>query len=203
MLVPASAKTDPCAFLPSQEHSTTSPASASSLSGRRAAEKRDALAPFQLIELHSVHRQREPDAGYRIGSDQSAGMSGILQPHQRVAFISEVWSGSLDMAATNLDVRLVPILLQKSPRSDCGIEIRNNRIGGNGFLNQRCVSAPAFESIFLARRPKIFLQQNLPTTAICRSISATQQGGCEPHRFVSAPADRSPSIVRMASGPMS
>jgi hypothetical protein len=53
-------------------------------------------------------------------------------------------------------------LLQKSPRSDCRIEIRNNRIEGNGFLNQRCVSAPAIESILLARRPKIFLQQNLP-----------------------------------------
>jgi hypothetical protein len=67
-------------------------------------------------------------------------------------------------------------------RSDCGIEIRNNRIGGNGFLNQRCVSAPAIESIFLARRPKIFLQQNLHITNYCgaqeRGEFASAFGGC-------------------------
>ena len=37
------------------------------------------------------------------------------------------------------------ILLQKSPRGICGIETRNNRIGTNGFLNQRCACAPDFE----------------------------------------------------------
>ena len=64
---------------------------------------------------------------------------------------------------------MVPILLQKSPRSDCGIEIRNNRIREDGFLNQRCVSAPAIESIFLARRPKIFL---LPAKPAVLAIAA-------------------------------
>jgi hypothetical protein len=40
------------------------------------------LAPFQLIELHSVPCQqaRAGFAGYRIGEDQSAGIAGILQP---------------------------------------------------------------------------------------------------------------------------
>jgi hypothetical protein len=70
--------------------------------------------------------------------------------------------------------RFVPILLQKSPRIKCRIEIRNNRIGGNGFLNQRCVSAPAIESIFLARRPKIFLQQNLPRRDIAHIMAISQ-----------------------------
>jgi hypothetical protein len=40
--------------------------------GRRAAEKRDELAPFELSELHPVPAsQRCPIAGYRIGKDQS------------------------------------------------------------------------------------------------------------------------------------
>jgi hypothetical protein len=40
---------------------------------RRAAEQRDEVAPFQLIELHSVPRQPGPLAEYRFGKDQSAG----------------------------------------------------------------------------------------------------------------------------------
>jgi hypothetical protein len=40
---------------------------------RRAAEQRDELAPFQLIELHSVPSQGRI-AGYRIGEDQSGGI---------------------------------------------------------------------------------------------------------------------------------
>src|SRR5262245_8712926 len=41
---------------------------------RRAAEERDELAPFQLIELHSILASQGRVAGYRIASDQSAGM---------------------------------------------------------------------------------------------------------------------------------
>ena len=36
--------------------------------------------------------------------------------------------------------------------------MRNNRIGTNGFLNQRCALAPNFESMLLVRTLKIFLQ---------------------------------------------
>jgi hypothetical protein len=55
---------------------------------------------------------------------------------------------------------LVSIVLQKSPRRSCRIKIRNNRIGANGFLNQRCALTPDLESILRARRGKIVLQHN-------------------------------------------
>src|SRR5437899_2577808 len=55
------------------------------------------------------------------------------------------------------DICLWPILLQKSPQRSCRIEMRNNRIGANGFLNQRCASAPYLESILRARMRKILL----------------------------------------------
>src|SRR5262249_34103701 len=40
----------------------------------RAAEQRYELPPFQLIELHSIPASQGRVAGYRIVSDQSAGM---------------------------------------------------------------------------------------------------------------------------------
>jgi hypothetical protein len=46
----------------------------------RAAEQRNQLASFQLIELHSVPVSQGRIAGYRIGEDESAGIAGILQP---------------------------------------------------------------------------------------------------------------------------
>ena len=36
-------------------------------------------------------------------------------------------------------------MLQKSPRRSCRIKIRNNRIGANGYLNQRCALTPDLE----------------------------------------------------------
>jgi len=41
-------------------------------SGRRAAEERDELAPFQSIELHSVPASQGRFAGYRIGEDHDS-----------------------------------------------------------------------------------------------------------------------------------
>src|SRR5262249_30153966 len=41
---------------------------------RRAADKRDEVAAFQLIELHSFPPAKGHVTGYRIASDQSAGM---------------------------------------------------------------------------------------------------------------------------------
>ncbi len=45
---------------------------------RRAAEQRDELAPFQLVDLHSVPVSQGRIAGYRIGEDQSAGNDNLL-----------------------------------------------------------------------------------------------------------------------------
>src|SRR5262249_2035643 len=44
--------------------------------GRRAADERDEVASFQLIELHPVPASQGRIAGYRIASDQSAGSWG-------------------------------------------------------------------------------------------------------------------------------
>src|SRR5262249_28345677 len=59
---------------------------------------------------------------------------------------------------------LPPIVLQKSPRRSCGIEIRNNRIGANEFLNRCCAFTLDLESILRARMRKIVLQHNPPNS---------------------------------------
>src|SRR5260370_30425691 len=51
-------------------------------------------------------------------------------------------------------------MLQKSPQRSCRIKIRNNRIGANGFLNQRCALTPDLESILRTQTGKILLQRN-------------------------------------------
>src|SRR5258708_22325257 len=58
------------------------------------------------------------------------------------------------------------IVLQKSPRRSCRIKIRNNRIGTNGFLNQRCALTPDLESILRTQTGKILLQQNRHIPAV-------------------------------------
>ena len=45
--------------------------------GRRAAEQRDELASFQLIELHSIRASQGRIGGYRISEDQSGGNEGF------------------------------------------------------------------------------------------------------------------------------
>ena len=47
---------------------------------RHAADKRDELAAFQLIELHSVPIGQGRIAGYRIGGEQSAGIGALAKP---------------------------------------------------------------------------------------------------------------------------
>src|SRR5438874_10237574 len=65
------------------------------------------------------------------------------------------------------------IVLQKSPRRSCRIKIRNNRIGANGFLNQRCALTPDLESILRTQTGKILLQQNRHFASF-RSAAAIQ-----------------------------
>ena len=45
---------------------------------RHAAEQRDELASFQLVELHSVPASQGRIAGYRIGEDQSGRNGTVL-----------------------------------------------------------------------------------------------------------------------------
>jgi hypothetical protein len=47
------------------------------------AEHRDEIAPFQMIELHSVLTSRSRIAGYRIGDDQSAGVPSYFTTRWR------------------------------------------------------------------------------------------------------------------------
>jgi hypothetical protein len=46
----------------------------------RTACERDELAPFQMIELHSVPASQGRFAGYRMGRDQSAGIGALAKP---------------------------------------------------------------------------------------------------------------------------
>jgi hypothetical protein len=67
-----------------------------------------------------------------------------------------------DMLVVSLDVRF---------RGDCVAKVTaerlcNNRIGANGFLNQRCALTPDLESILRAGTGKIVLQHNLPEADI-------------------------------------
>jgi hypothetical protein len=50
-------------------------------------------------------------------------------------------------------------LLGRPPRRSCGIKIRNDRIGANGSLNQRCALTPDLESILRSEGQNI-LQHN-------------------------------------------
>ena len=50
----------------------------------RAAEQRDELASFQLIELHLVPPSQGRIAGYRIGEEQSAGYTRLFRLGRRL-----------------------------------------------------------------------------------------------------------------------
>jgi hypothetical protein len=54
--------------------------------GYRAAEQRDELAPFQLIELHSMPASQAGLQDDQIGRGQPGGIGTILQPASRCEF---------------------------------------------------------------------------------------------------------------------
>jgi hypothetical protein len=72
---------------------------------------------------------------------------------------SECFEWSAQVSERVLHVRFGSMLSKKSPRTSCRIRIRNNRIGANGFLSQRCALAPDLESILRARISKIVFRQ--------------------------------------------
>src|SRR5262245_9576727 len=76
------------------------------------------------------------------------------------------------------------MLSKKSPQTSCRIRIRNDRIGANGFLNQRCALAPDLESILRARMSKIVFRQHRPTADIHLVASASSAGGQQALRLL-------------------
>ena len=98
--------------------------------------------------LRHVPRGAAP-AVRRASADFCGGQSPLL-----VTF-----AGKPGQAVALRRSRLRQILLQKSPQRSCKRKIRNNGIGTNGFLNQRCALAPDLESILRARMSKIVFQQ--------------------------------------------
>src|SRR5438552_10926091 len=100
----------------------------------------------------------------------TAPLDAVLSPRKAQRDAASAFASSGQSIARAL-CRDVPIVLQKSPRRSCRIKIRNNRIGANGFLNQRCALTPDLESILRTQTGKILLQQNLPN-ALGRLLGA-------------------------------
>src|SRR5262249_23600682 len=88
--------------------------------------------------------------------------AGCWRMHARGTARRSLWSFAPVLATDQRSLMsAVPrIVLQKSPRRSCGIEIRNNRIGANEFLNRCCAFTLDLESILRARMRKIVLQHN-------------------------------------------
>ena len=71
------------------------------------------------------------------------------------------------------------IVLQKSPRKGSKIEMRNNEIEANRFLNPHYTSAHDLKSILRARMRKIVLQHNRhKRTCQVRTIMSLSEGFC-------------------------
>src|SRR5262249_29740645 len=73
----------PVMNVPRGRYDRTCPVACRERPRRRAAEQRDELAPFQLVELHSVPASLSRAVRYRMGRDQSGGNGTILQPVSR------------------------------------------------------------------------------------------------------------------------
>src|SRR5438128_2902878 len=106
--------------------------------------------------------RREIDVvdGFRFGRRTRSAL--LQSTYSSDAWVSQNCRSCTSFLKRGTGLRFLLILLQKSPRRSCRIKIRNNRIGANGFLNQRCALTPDFESILRTQTGKILLQQNLP-----------------------------------------
>src|SRR5262249_25591709 len=80
-----------------------------------------------------------------------------------------------DIKRRDWHVRLVPIVLQKSPSRLCEIEICNNRIGASVLLNRCCSFVPDLESMFRDQMQKILLQHNLPQANSCTAANSPDE----------------------------
>jgi hypothetical protein len=70
---------------PDHRHRRLLPARREGPRRSRAAEQRDEIASFYLIEVHLFAVSQGRIAGYRIGEDQSGGDGAILQPRSFLA----------------------------------------------------------------------------------------------------------------------
>src|SRR5262249_28682169 len=122
---------------------------------KRVLRKTTAQYRFKIKRRYAILIQRKECPDSIISKFNSTVLSWILFRQHR-SFTS--FRLSARMSA------LPPIVLQKSPRRSCGIEIRNNRIGANEFLNRCCAFTLDLESILLARMRKIVLQHNPPNS---------------------------------------
>ena len=104
--------------------------------GRRAAKQCHELAPYHLIELHSVPcAVRAEPSGYQIGADQSAGIAGTLN-NNGSGRSSAGFPASLSR----------PTVRSSTPSMD---GVRQLRFTANGIL---AVSVSPMSGAFLVRR---------------------------------------------------
>src|SRR5262249_34335012 len=99
-----------------------------------------------------------------------------------------------DIERHDWHVRLVPIVLQKSPSRLCEIEICNNRIGASVLLNRCCSFVPDLESMFRDQMQKILLQHNLPKAAV------SNRSKVGPHSITSSARASSDGAISVRPG---
>jgi len=107
-----------------------------------------------MMRMSSMADAISPTSRSHVCTDQPANVKKTLANSEPPQNTEGTYRGNSRMSA------LRGIVLQKSPRRGWSRKIRNNRIGANGFLNQRCASTPDLESILRARMGKIVLQHN-------------------------------------------
>src|SRR5207248_10660240 len=122
--------------------------------------------------------RREMDVvdGFRFGRRTRSAL--LQSTYSSDAWVSQNCRSCTSFLKRGTGLRFLLILLQKSPRRSCRIKIRNNRIGANGFLNQRCALTPDLESILRTQTGKILLQQNLPKPDV-PAVNSFQRNNCK------------------------